>query len=809
MIKFDDLVRIEGKVWATPEIAIQARHCEKEKIPSAYSIWVGRDRDWEVVLETKDGQASTGDVIARAKSRAGESLSRVILLDIIEDPFFVKDNADQELNEFRAKNESGVELVREKDVSTKELIRYSTWEDFAEGPIRKREALAKITKNPLIGTKLTKLHTTQFRIVATAWKLWGEKAALSILANLCARFGKTLWVGALAYVLKEFQVVVVNSYVPTSFHSFRSQWAKSRQLKEEFIQINTNHKNWKTELDSALAEGKRVVLFLSLCPGNNRQDRIDYIGSLNVKRMWVTDEGDQGAHTEKQVNALDSGIKENDLFIIMTGTNPDRAVANWSSKRSFIPISVVYEELIIQKYETKQNKKYSIDDEYEKKLAEFFEIDSSLDLSIPDQIRIVQDLIGLIKKHKAYYENQTVDSDWDPQEFLKLPTFRKMSIHPNKCKPTWIDFFKSTVGGLEGFEHLNLDLFIDEHGLPARTKYKCKKTGNEILIEQHFSSATNSNLNKIADSAREGRPAWFVQATHSGTGFSNETYENKIEKLMEECAERGQNLLIISNHQGQRSYSNGFQSTVSLNYDGGEWGTTIQKESRGLSMNEGDFDKAGYIVNPSFDPNRDLKPYVGAITAVKNLGPKYPKMSAKDLLKYILPSLNIFVQGIDGQYFQIDPDKTVENLYNNGLIKQVLGATQNISALDNESRKAWLDATGYKTKIDKKETGDDGETFSDDKPTPEKAIKSSPNAQKIEQQENAKIRAAMTLLFEKFHLFQIATGCRTVEDILEAVKNDSDHRSAFKESFNIDIEILFKDIKSGAINPRSLEMSLT
>jgi hypothetical protein len=809
MIKFEDLVRVEGKVWATPEIAVQARLCEKQKIPCAYSLWIGRDRDWGTVLETKDGQASTGDVIARSKARAGESLSRVVLLDIIEDPFFIKDKADQELNEFRAKNEAGVYLVREKDVSTKELIRYDTWDDFVEGPIRKREALAEITKNPSAGTKVTKLHTTQFRFVATAWKLWGEKAALSILANLCARFGKTLWAGALSYVLKEFQVVVVNSYVPTSFHSFRSQWAKSRQLKEEFIQINTNDKDWKENLDNAVSQGKRVVLFLSLCPGNNRQDRIDYIGSLNLKRIWITDEGDLGAHTEKQVNALDSGIKKEDLFIIMTGTNPDRAVSNWSSKRSFTPVSVVYEELILQKYETKKNNFYSLDDEFEKKLAEFFEIDPSLDLSIPDQVRIIQDLIGLVKKHKAHYENQVVDGEWDPKEFLKLPTFRKMSQHPNKAKPTWIDYFKSTVGGLEGFEHLNLDLFIDEQGLPDRTKYKCEITGNEILVEQYFCSATNSNLNKIADAAREGRPSWFVQATHGGSGFSNETYEKKIEKLMKECAERGQNLLIISNHQGQRSYSNGFQSTVSLSYDGGDWGTTIQKEARGLSMNEGDFNKFGITLIPSFNPNRDIKPYLGAITAVKNLGPKYPKMSAKDLLKYILPSLNIFAQGADGQYFQIDADKTVEKLYNNGLIKQVLGATQNISILDNESRKAWLDATRHKPKIDKEETGDDGETFSDDKPKSKKSSNLLPDTQKIEKEENAKIRAAMTLLFEKFHLFQIATGCRTVEEILKVVENDNDHRSAFRESFNIDIKILLKDIKSGAINPRSLEMSLT
>jgi hypothetical protein len=808
MIDINKLVRIEGKVWATPEIAEQAKNCEKNKIPCAYSLWIGRDRDWAVVLETKDGQARTGDVIARAKARAGESLSRVILLDIIEHEYFSIDKSDQILNEFRDQHEGDVSLVREKDVSTKELIRYSSLDAFYEGPIKKRQALESLTGDTLAGTKLTKLHTTQFRMVSTAYRLWGEKAALSILANLCARFGKTFWAGALAFVLKKYQVIVVSSYVKTSFYSFLNQWGKSQQLKNEFIQINTEHKNWKSDLDNALAKGKRIVLFLSLCPGDNRQDRIDHIGSLDLHRFWIVDEGDQGAHTEKQVNALDKGIGRDDMFVIMTGTNPDRAVANWSSKRQFQIISTVYEELLHQKSETQKGIRYSIENDFEKELAKYFEIDDSLDLMIPNQIRIIQDLVGLVNQHKQYLESQSADGDWDPSEFIKMPTFRKMSKHPLKAKPVWTDFFKSTIGSLERFEHLNIDLFIEEQDLPSRTKYKCKKTGNDILIEQHFCSATNSNLDRIADCARDGRPSWFVQATHSGTGFSNETYEEKIEKLMAACAERGQNLLIISNHQGQRSYSNGCQSTVSLDYDKGEWGTTTQKESRGLSMNEGDFDKVGYIVIPSYDPNRDIRPYIGAITAVKNLGPKYPKMSAKDLLKYVLPSLNIFAHGPDGNYFRLDPDTTVERLYNTGLIKQVLGATQDISALDAESRRAWLEASGFKMSVDRKNLADDGETFDFNKPKNPKNSKSQPDTKEIELKENAKIRQSMTLLFEKFHLFQIATECRTVEDILDAIQKDQDHTQAFKESFNIEIDILLKDIKAGAINTRSLEMSL-
>jgi hypothetical protein len=810
MLELENLVRIRGKLWGTPEMKELAIRCEEEGAPAAYSLWVGRDEQWGILIEDKDGQARTGDVIGRCLKRLGESISRGILRDIIVDPYFSEPGRDNKLNEHRTNDKNDpANLVRgEKDVSSTEIMRYDSFDSFCEGPLLKRRALAKLTGDPLVGTTITKLHTTQFINAALSVKLH-RTGHFSLLDYLCARFGKTLFSGAVAYMLKEYQVVVVASYVKTSFYSFMNQWGRSRQLKQEFVQINTEHKNWKEDLDKAIAEGKRVVLFLSLCEGNNRQDRIDYIGSLPVKRYWLEDEGDFGGHTENQVKALKQGIKDDDLFDIMTGTNPDRAVANWSSIRQFHPISVVYEELLIRKTETKNGNIYLIEDEFEKDLALNFAIDSTLDLTIPDQVRIVQDLIGLVKKHKVYLKSQEIDGDWDPTEFAKLPTFRKMSVHPLKARPIWVDFFKSSGPGLAGFEHFNIDLFIEEEGLPKRTRYKCKKTGNEILVEQHFCSATKKNLDIIAECARDGRPAWFVQATHGGTGYTNAAYEAKIEKLMGECAERGQNLLIISNHQGQRSYSNGFQSTVSLNYDNGEWGTTTQKESRSSSMNEGDYDKAGYIVIPSLNPNRDIRPYIGAITAVKNLGPKYPKMSSKDLLKYVLSSLNTFVHGVDGNYFRLDIDKTVEMLWKTGLIKQILGATQNIGCLTPESRAAWLAATGYKPPVEDKEAGDEGSTYDPKKPKQGKKPKKEKTPEEIEKIENAKIRAAITFLFDKFHILQLGTGCRSVEDILTTIQEDDDHRAFFIETFNIGIDTILRDIKSGAIQSASLEMSLT
>jgi hypothetical protein len=170
-----------------------------------------------------------------------------------------------------------------------------------------------------------------------------------VLAELCARFGKTIWSGAVA-VEEEANVVIVASYVKTVFTSFAGDLTSFEQFAN-YEHVDTADDNYKERIDTALANGKKVFAYLSLCNGENRQKRINYLFGLKTTKILIVDEADFGAHTEKQAMPLVKKVNDcTDVnVIIMTGTNADRAVTFWPVDGI---VSVTYPELLIQKRET-------------------------------------------------------------------------------------------------------------------------------------------------------------------------------------------------------------------------------------------------------------------------------------------------------------------------------------------------------------------------------------------------------------------------------------------------------------------------
>ena len=192
------------------------------------------------------------------------------------------------------------------------------------------------------------LSTKQFEIAEEVIKLHNSGSRI-VLAELCARFGKTIWSGAVS-LEEEADVVIVASYVKTVFTSFAGDLTSYQQFSN-YEHINTGDDNYQECINDALKNGKKVFAYLSMCNGTKRQDRIDYLFNLTASKMLIVDEADFGAHTEKQALPLVAKITEHtDVnVIIMTGTNADRAVTHWPIDSM---VSVTYPELLIQKKET-------------------------------------------------------------------------------------------------------------------------------------------------------------------------------------------------------------------------------------------------------------------------------------------------------------------------------------------------------------------------------------------------------------------------------------------------------------------------
>lgn len=168
-----------------------------------------------------------------------------------------------------------------------------------------------------------------------------------ILAELAARYGKTIWSSAVA-IESGIPVVIVSSYVLTSFTSFKNDIRKFKQFQEIEI-VDSQVKGYQDKVDRFVEEGKQVMVFLSLCNGRGRDERINYLKGIEVQKLVFVDEADYGAHQKKQFEALQTMVGDDDVLILMTGTNSDRASSDWDID---LMVSTTYFELLVNKKES-------------------------------------------------------------------------------------------------------------------------------------------------------------------------------------------------------------------------------------------------------------------------------------------------------------------------------------------------------------------------------------------------------------------------------------------------------------------------
>jgi hypothetical protein len=190
----------------------------------------------------------------------------------------------------------------------------------------------------------------------TAWQYRGvcetvsavNNGAMTILADFCARAGKTLYIGA---VIRETNkpVTVVASYVLTSFSSFINDLRSFEQFRDVEL-IDSQDDEYKKKIKKAVSENRQVVVFLSLCKGglkqSKRDERIKFLFGLDCEVTLVIDEADYGAWKPGQCDPLIKYRRENDLVILMTGTNADRAIGDWKVD---VVVQITYLEMLMEK----------------------------------------------------------------------------------------------------------------------------------------------------------------------------------------------------------------------------------------------------------------------------------------------------------------------------------------------------------------------------------------------------------------------------------------------------------------------------
>lgn len=190
---------------------------------------------------------------------------------------------------------------------------------------------------------IVKLHPLQARVVQEIVEAY-DNGAKVILAELAARYGKTIFAGATAIEI-EAPLTIVVSYVLTSFASFQKDLSSFHQFRNLKL-VDTKDEDYQEQIDTYLEDGYQVVAFLSMCGGGKREDRLEFLYTREVPKFTVVDEADFGVHKPNQVQPLLSRQGEDDLVVLMTGTNGDRAASLWNVDYY---TSVTYPELLIEK----------------------------------------------------------------------------------------------------------------------------------------------------------------------------------------------------------------------------------------------------------------------------------------------------------------------------------------------------------------------------------------------------------------------------------------------------------------------------
>jgi len=493
------------------------------------------------------------------------------------------------------------------------------------------------------------LSTLQYMTVGEALDTFDDGGNV-ILAHLCARFGKTLWAGALA-LETDSQLIVVAAYVKTVFTSFGIDMNMFEQWSD-CVHVDAEDPEYQLLIKRGLRENKQVFVYLSLCNGSKRQERIDFLASRRVDKMWIVDEADFGAHTVNQATPVKEAVSTDDKVILMTGTNADRAVGHWGHIDHII--SVTYPELIMQKKRTEAGSD-NMNDEI--RHLHHFLLNSGRDKFAPDFKCYQMDLSGPVQ--------DAIDAGVNPDD---LAGWSKFNANPMRAKGFFSRMLEAVFQGKGDHPELNVDDLTENW------------TGDR-RVAMMFVGANNSQMDmidRIATDTLKGMEVITLSGArkYHGKKINQKNCQQIVSEIVEETEKSGKSVLIISNIMAQRSFSIPEITELYLAYDAGQVGATLQKMSRVLTP--GDISKVGKIFSLSFDANRDDKFDSMLIETAINYKKRHGIKSLADALREVLHTIDMFKCTPNGA-IALDKDAYLEGAMARNGVSRVLGKIVNLS----------------------------------------------------------------------------------------------------------------------------------
>ena len=596
-----------------------------------------------------------------------------------------------------------------------------------------------------------------------------------IMAELCARFGKTIWAGALAREL-DVPLTIVASYVLTSFASFEKDLSGFDQFKDLVI-VDSADPEYQDAVDAALANGKQVVVFLSMCAGERRQQKIDYLFGLSVPRLLVIDEADFGIQRPAQASLLVDAMAPDDAAVLMTGTEAAKASALWPIDNM---ISVVYPELVMEKRNPLAV--YHIP-------LQHFAVDTT-------RHDLVVDMEFYQMTTKSLVES-FITTDPSADRDL-LASWSKTAANPAKAKGFLTHMLQSLFMGQHGHDELNSDLQI--------------QTGSSVpnLSEHRVSmmfmpgSTTNANLAQIAAIAQQALLGYKIVPVY-GEEMTNRTAETDVKDAIAAAKRQGQSVLLISAGMAQRSFSVGEISEIYLAYDEGSMAGTIQKVARALTPTAAS-DKVARLISLSFDPNRDDKFDAMILETAANYNRSSGMCDMKAALDSVLRTLWMFRCTPDSAV-RMEADQYLEDAISRRSVSRVIGQKSDLSQLSSQEVLALSQGNSDAFRSAKLQAALRGKTRM------KRARKAGmPNTASEDDFLAAKIIATakkvIANIADNMDIIVYGTGTHNLNLAFEKISNDASMQQVILEEFGLEFDLIHSLFDRGVINIDLIELQV-
>jgi hypothetical protein len=156
---------------------------------------------------------------------------------------------------------------------------------------------------------ITQAEATEQVLEQIEKALQGDANAVRGVLDLCARFGKTLWVLNLFQELRQrygYSMLLLPAYWLSAHSSFEKEIEEFRDFND-LLFIDTSREGWQDKLAAARDSGTGAVVSLSLC-GEATEERLERFAPVrNIPQDEIflfCDEADVGAHTLRSAKVL-------------------------------------------------------------------------------------------------------------------------------------------------------------------------------------------------------------------------------------------------------------------------------------------------------------------------------------------------------------------------------------------------------------------------------------------------------------------------------------------------------------------------